>query len=83
MSLLRPHVAGGTSGSPPDPIEVAGELEYTVEKIIRHRYPASRREYLVRWLGYDTSEDTWLRAEDLEHAQDILRDFQRAARLTR
>ena len=72
VSLLKPHLAGGTAGTPPEPIEVDGALEYTIDRIIRHRYPASRREYLIRWQGYDASEDTWLRAEDLAHAREIL-----------
>ena len=37
--------------------------EYVVEAIIDHRGNPNRRstlEFLVRWLGYEPEEDTWL-----------------------
>ena len=46
-----------------------------MERILRHRGAGARRRYLVRWLGYDTSEDTWLAEEDFSHAQAVLQDY--------
>lgn len=37
--------------------EIKGD-EYEVEKILSHR-DVVRRQYLVRWMGYDSSDDTW------------------------
>ena len=42
---------------PPGLIIVDGEAEYEVEKIFRRKGNGKRRQYLVRYLGYDESED--------------------------
>ena len=58
VSLLKPY-----SGVPivaPSPIVVDGEEEYVVRKIVNHRDTRGRRQYLVRWDGYDQSSDEWL-----------------------
>ena len=39
------------------PIIVDVEAEYEVEKIVRYRGNNKCHQYLVRWLGYDESED--------------------------
>ncbi len=33
--------------------------EYVIEKIIKHRGDDDTREYLVRWEGYESEDDTW------------------------
>ena len=35
VSQLRPHVPGGTSATPPDPVEVDGEAQYEVECLLK------------------------------------------------
>ena len=37
ISQLRPHVPGGSSPAPPDPVEVDNEAQYEVEYLLRHR----------------------------------------------
>ena len=37
VSLLKKHMPGGSSPSPPDPVEIDGEVEFVVEKIVGHR----------------------------------------------
>ena len=75
VSLLRPHSAGGSTPAPPEPVEVDGALEYEVEAILGHRARGSSRQFLVRWRGYDASEDTWQSAEDLANAPTILEEY--------
>ena len=48
VSQLRPHVPGGSSAAPPDPVEVDGEAQYEVECLLRHRAQRGGTRYLVR-----------------------------------
>lgn len=74
VSLLRPHLVGGDGVAPPEPIVVEGQAEYKIERVIAHRDRRGRqREYLVRWVGHDSSEDMWLPESELTNARDILR----------
>ena len=81
VSLLRPHVPGGTSAAPPLPILRDGEEEWAVEAILRHRRKGGQLEYLVRFEGYDSSQDQWLKEEDLANAAQVLRSYQIGAGL--
>ena len=65
----------------PPPIEIEGEPEYEIAKILdskidRHHHNC-KLLYLVHWLGYEgTNEDTsWLLAMELGHASDLVSDF--------
>ena len=68
VSLLHAHHAGGLIPTPPEPVEVDGQLEYEVERILGHRSRGRSRQYLVRWRGYDASEDTWQSEDSLGNA---------------
>jgi hypothetical protein len=59
----------------PPPIEVEGEQEYNVEEIRDSRKRRGKVQYLVHWEGYPREEDTWEPAENLEHAQELIKDF--------
>ena len=48
----------------PGPIIVDEEAEYELEKIIRQRGNGKHRQYLVRWLAYDESEDCWMEEDE-------------------
>jgi hypothetical protein len=38
---------------------------YEVDCILDHRQRGRRREYLVRWTGYDSTDDSWVKASDI------------------
>ncbi|XP_008558947.1 chromo domain-containing protein cec-1 isoform X1 [Microplitis demolitor] len=50
------------------------EQEYEVEKIISRRTIKGRRQFLVRWKGYDETSDTWENEKDL-NCEQLIEDF--------
>jgi hypothetical protein len=59
-------------------IEVdAPEGEYEVETILSSRKQGTVTQYLIKWLGYDDSENTWEPAKHLKHCQQMLEEFHR------
>ncbi|PPR04398.1 hypothetical protein CVT24_013227 [Panaeolus cyanescens] len=66
----------------PEPMEVDGEMEYFVDKIIDHRKSRRGTKYLVKWTGFGEDHNEWMDAKDLaeNEAVDIyLRDHPDAA----
>ena len=69
---------------PPPPIEVDGEAEYEIAEVLDSKINRRRRNcqllYLVCWLGYEGTEDetSWILAMELQHVQELLRDFHSA-----
>lgn len=45
--------------------EGSQEDEYEVERIVKHRGTAPDVEYLIKWVGYNDSDNTWQREEDV------------------
>ena len=78
VSQLRPHVPGGSSAAPPDPVEVDGEAQYEVECLLRHRAQRGGKVYLVRWTGYGPEHDKWIHEDNLGHTKAILDQYKRA-----
>ncbi|XP_015589194.1 chromatin-associated protein swi6 [Cephus cinctus] len=50
------------------------EKEYEVEKIVSYRTIKGRRQFLVRWKGYDEDSDTWEQEKDL-NCSDLIEQF--------
>src|SRR5207253_8627448 len=61
------------------PINTAGCLDdddqYEVLKIVRHRTSTQGTEFLVRWKGYGSTDDTWETAARLDGAHDTIRKY--------
>lgn len=51
--------------------------EYEVDCLIDDRMVPRTREYLVRWKGYDSSHDSWVKEKDLE-CPSILKKYKSA-----
>lgn len=86
ISVLEPHQPStipGHSSTPPPLIEVEGKIKYEISKILNskldHRRQHCQLLYLVRWTGYEgTDEETsWLLATELAHALEAVSDFHR------
>jgi hypothetical protein len=55
-------------------LPTGGDKEYEVEEIIDDRSYSRKQQYLVRWLGYPTSENSWVDAKDL-HSPELLAEY--------
>lgn len=52
------------------------EEEYEVEKIIHHRkFSNGDVEYLVRWKGYGSDDDTWEKESNLTSSALIIAEY--------
>ena len=59
----------------PPPDLIKGEEQFKVEAIVTHKPQGHGYRYLVKWMGYPTSENTWQSSEDLKGAQEILDQY--------
>ena len=69
--------------SPPLLVDIEGELEYEISKIIDskiNKCQSCKLLYLVCWLGYENTDKelSWLPATELEHADELISDFHSA-----
>jgi hypothetical protein len=61
----------------PDPIIIEGNEEFEVEEILGSRLRDSVTEFLVKWKGYDSSENTWEPIHNVVHCWGLVRIFYR------
>ena len=60
-----------------NPDKKQDEEEYSVEKILDKRFdPNDKVEYLIKWKGYDDSDNTWEPIENI-FCDDLLEDFEK------
>jgi hypothetical protein len=59
----------------PVPILINEQPEWEVEAILDYRKRYGRDQFLVRWKGYPTSENSWEPLEGLEHAQEMAQEW--------
>ena len=68
MDLLTPYHETEEHGAnyaqlPPELID--GEEEYKVEEIIDECTNRWKKQYLIKWIGYPASENSWVNEKDL------------------
>ncbi len=58
-------------------LDPEGEMSLEVEEILDSRVYGrwKKRQFLLRWLGYDTSHDTWEPLENLAFCPEKLEDY--------
>ena len=79
VSALRRYTAPDETRHISRPGPVDGADEYEVEAVVSERQHHGRKQYLVRWLGYDASEATWENETNLGNAKDAIAEYQRRA----
>ncbi|GJP59859.1 hypothetical protein CLOP_g15508 [Closterium sp. NIES-67] len=81
VQLLKPYrdpntIFVGHQPPPPPPVLVQNEPEYEVESVLAHRRRRNGTvELLIRWKGYDPSEDSWVSETDMGNARRPLHDY--------
>jgi hypothetical protein len=74
ISLLEP--APKSAQPQKGRIEVAPNQEYEVEAILNERRKGRGKQYLIRWKGFDSSEDTWEPVKNLTGCREAFQRFQ-------
>ena len=77
-SLLTPYIQNDTHGpsfTHPPPEIINNEEEYEVEAIVSHKGKGKRRRYLVKWVGYESSENSLLTEEALANSAELLSEY--------
>ena len=69
------HDNGLDKPPPPEPVEVDGEEEYEVERVLDSRLFRRQLQYLVKWKGYPDSDNSWIPWFNIEHAPELVAKF--------
>ena len=79
ISRLAKYRMDGWCQLPLLPIELEGEVEYGVEKILNKRTCKIGRhrciEYLIHWRGYDHAHDSWEPVSNLQNYQESIHAY--------
>ena len=58
-------------------IDIVTSNEYEVEEILDSRLVEGLRQYLIKWKGYDDSENTWEPKTNLKNCWALLKRYHR------
>ena len=76
ISLLEP-AKGNTPLATNAELQPENELDvYEVEEILDQRLAGKQEQYLIKWKGYEHTENTWEPAKNLS-CQELLEEFRR------
>jgi hypothetical protein len=78
LSLYKETPAHGPNFTHPPPDIVEGEEEhYEVEAVLQSCPTPNKKgiQYLIKWKGYPSSENSWLAASQMKHAADLVKQF--------
>ena len=67
----------GQKKIPPLPVEVDGEKEYEVEKILNRQERRGKMRYLMKWKEYTVEENTWKGLENLKNIREKIEEFEK------
>ena len=59
----------------PLPVIVEEEKEYEVEEILDSRLSRRKFQYLVKWKGYDETENSWEPVDNVQNAPEAIAEF--------
>jgi hypothetical protein len=80
-SLLTPYKETKEHGpnftQPPPDIVEGEEDHYEVETVLDARPTPNRRgiQYLIKWVGYPNSENSWIPVSGMKHASKLVQEF--------
>ncbi|CAI7782374.1 unnamed protein product [Closterium sp. NIES-53] len=81
VQLLKPYKDPnqqfqGRQLPPPPPVLIQDEPEYEVERVLTHRRRGGNTlEILLRWKGYDPTEESWVAEADMGNARRALKGY--------
>ena len=67
----------GQKKIPPLPVEVDGEKEYEVEKILNRQERRGKMRYLMKWKEYTVEENTRKGLENLKNIREKIEEFEK------
>ena len=87
VSLFKRHIPNNNDlfperiTPPPDPVIIDDKEKFEVEDILDHRInkrKPTKTEYLIKWKGYPEYDATWESEDNLQNAQEMLKQYIRS-----
>ncbi|RYE19782.1 MAG: hypothetical protein EOP45_12080 [Sphingobacteriaceae bacterium] len=71
----KPNPFEGREKPRPLPVTIDLQPEYTVEEILDSRIRRKKLQYLVKWEGYDVSENSWEPSNNIRNCADLVEEY--------
>ena len=82
VSVLKKYIPPTIVGreAPPKPKSeiLEGVEEYEVEKILGERVRYGKKEYLIKWVGYDNCDNTWTKIKNLVNTSEYIEEWEKS-----